>query len=149
LKTPDNVPSYRVYEESGGISQTPLLWQSGPRPPMSSTEENKIISVDGQDLFVETDCKANGDCSSGDGMEAHLMVYNNSVCTSPTNPWLDTATGRCRNVVETPVPEVLANFEARLTELELLPAQIADHEAQVVGQIEDLDERVEALENAP
>ena len=152
MKTPDNIPSYRVYTNSGGVSQTPLLWQSGPRPPMSSTEDNKIISEDGQDLFVETDCKANGDCISGDGKEAHLMVYNNSVCTEPANPWLDTATGRCRNVIETPLPEVLASFEARLTALELLPAQIAGHEAQVVAlesQVGDLDARVEALENAP
>ena len=87
------------------------------------------------------------------GSSTELDRRRPALCADkPANPWLDTATGRCRNVIETPLPEVLASFEARLTALELLPAQIAGHEAQVVAlesQVGDLDARVEALENAP
>ncbi len=69
--------------------QAPFLWHAGAAPPVAE-------SVEGLDLYVETDCEASGNCNGG-GAEAHLMVYNPANCGSG-NPWFDSVTGRCRNV---------------------------------------------------
>jgi hypothetical protein len=83
--------SRRVASAEGLVPhlQAPFLWHAGTAPPVGE-------SVEGLDLYVETDCAANGNCNGG-GSEAHLMVYNAANCGS-TNPWFDTVTGRCRNV---------------------------------------------------
>ena len=95
----------RVAEISGGTVQSPFLWQSGTTPPSSTTEANVIVSVDGQDIFVETDCSQSGDCNGG-GNETHLMIYNNLMCGS-TNPWFDVVTGACRAGASSgPEPEI-------------------------------------------
>jgi hypothetical protein len=72
--------------------KSPFLWQSGPFPPQASDETNVILSMDGKDMFVETDCDALGICTSGD--ESHLMVYDDDCATD--GPWRDAMTGRCR-----------------------------------------------------
>ncbi|MDJ0789935.1 MAG: hypothetical protein QNK05_24325 [Myxococcota bacterium] len=66
---------------------SPFLWEAGSTPPA-------VLSVDGEDLFVETDCDADGDCENADD-EPHLMIYRASCGASP---WFDAVTGRCRNV---------------------------------------------------
>lgn len=64
---------------------SPFLWQAGEEPP-------PIQSVDGEDLFVETDCSAQGSCNGTDD-EPHLMIYRASCGASP---WFDVVTGACR-----------------------------------------------------
>jgi hypothetical protein len=87
--------SWRVRGTASKI-QAPFLWQSGPKPPGSTTEDNVVLSADGQDMFVETDCGGSGgSCASG-GSEAHLMIYNPARCTDPDSPWFDVMTGACR-----------------------------------------------------
>lgn len=95
----------RVAEISGGMVQSPFLWQSGTTPPSSTTEANEIVSADGQDMFVETDCSQSGNCNGG-GNETHLMIYNAVLCGS-TNPWFDVVTGACRpDASSGPQPEI-------------------------------------------
>lgn len=72
-----------------GHVMSPFLWQSGSAEPVSGLQ-----SLTGQDLYVETDCDASGDCS-GSGtppLQPHLMIYSAN-CTSR---WLDSVTGSCR-----------------------------------------------------
>jgi hypothetical protein len=75
--------------------QAPFLWESGPRPPISTTEANVLSSLDGKDMFVETDCDATGDCDDA-GSQTHLMIYNEAECGT-SNPWFNVVTGSCRN----------------------------------------------------
>jgi hypothetical protein len=86
----------RILTDDAAKVQSPFLWQNGPRPPQAATEASTLVSTDGSDLYVETDCSAAGDCNGG-GSEAHLMVHNPTACTDAANAWLDTVTGRCRN----------------------------------------------------
>jgi hypothetical protein len=95
---------------------SPFLWQQGTLPPISPTETSLLNSEDGADQYVETDCESDGDCTGGD--EAHLMVYNASLCGNAS--WLDTVTGRCRNDTTDPVADALADFESRVSALEAL-----------------------------
>jgi hypothetical protein len=75
--------------KGGGIVQSPLLWEASTEPPAAGGEKT------GLDLYVETDCDANG--CSGSGTEPHLMVYS-SVCddTGTNSPWFNTVRGVCR-----------------------------------------------------
>lgn len=66
---------------------SPFQWPAGTTPPA-------LASQAGQDLFVETDCEADGDCD-GTGDQSHLMVYDTS-CGS--DPWRNVNTNACRNV---------------------------------------------------
>ncbi len=105
----------------GQGAQLPFLWQPSSTPPTSGTEANKLESQRGQDLWVETDCNASGDCDSQAGAnppydEAHLMVYDDQRC--PADPWFDTVTARCRNDTVDPVADALADLDARVTALE-------------------------------
>jgi hypothetical protein len=77
-----------------GMAESPFLWSAGETPPTAASETNRLESEDGHDLFVETDCGDDGDCTAG-GSRAHLMIYNPTAC--PAEGWLDAVTGRCRN----------------------------------------------------
>lgn len=141
MNTPDTVPSYRSYTNPGAMVMVPLLWQAGAKPPMASTEANRLILEDGKDMWVETDCGDDGDCSGG-GAEAHLMVYNSAVCTDTADPWFDTVTARCRNDIEDSVEDRLADLQARMATLEsaTLDTRITTLESA------NLDTRVTTLE---
>lgn len=77
------------------IAQSPFLWQSSSDPPGGV---GPLTSSDGQDLFVEVDCTASGDCSpSSGGQETHLMIYNAALCGAG-DPWYDLVTRACRSV---------------------------------------------------
>jgi hypothetical protein len=87
--------TYRALTSGGGKVDSPFMWQAATTPPAASTEANVLISENGEDMFVETDCAANGDCDSG-GNQAHLMIYNPAECGT-TEPWFNVVTGRCRD----------------------------------------------------
>lgn len=82
-----------------GPAASPFLWQAGPVPPTSTGEVSELISEQGQDLYVETDCQSDGTCddAASPGTEAHLMVYDSSCL--PGDTWRNVVTGRCRNVL--------------------------------------------------
>jgi hypothetical protein len=82
----------RILTSGGGVAQSPLLWQAGDAPPASTNAD--LVSEDGEDLFVETDCYADGDCDTAGGNQSHLMVYDADCATA--GPWRDSTTGRCR-----------------------------------------------------
>lgn len=77
---------YRVLNLSPATATaaTSFMWPQGDTPPA-------IVSMDGADTFVETDCSATGCLAAG--KETHLLIYNSS-CT--TDPWFDVVTGECR-----------------------------------------------------
>jgi hypothetical protein len=67
--------------------------------PPAQTNPRIDESVDGQDLFVETDCAA-GTCTAscgpgGSGCEPHLMIRRKA-CEGAGGPWWDTDTKACR-----------------------------------------------------
>ncbi len=77
---------------SPDIVQSPFLWGVGTKPPTSDTEQHKLASLDGQDLFVETDCAPNNTCSGGS--RADLMVLDQE-CLSG---WRNVISGACRKI---------------------------------------------------
>lgn len=87
---PDDLPAKRVF---GDGVRSAYVWQASTVPPTLSSETGEFGSVDGQDMFVETDCGPTGDCATG-GSEPHLMIYS-SACAQD-NPWFDVVTGACR-----------------------------------------------------
>ena len=68
-----------------GTFESPHLWEARTSPPTAGG------GIDGQDIYVETDCNSSG-CSGGS--DPHLMIYK-SGCTS--SPWFDTVRNACRN----------------------------------------------------
>ncbi|MDJ0789936.1 MAG: hypothetical protein QNK05_24330 [Myxococcota bacterium] len=78
-----------------GTIKSPLLWESGTDEPVSG-----INSLNGQDLFVETDCDATGCDGSATDPRPHLMIYSAECESSPSGdgtPWFDVVRGACRN----------------------------------------------------
>lgn len=72
-----------------GNAQSPFQWPAGSTPP-------DLVSENGSDLFVETDCFSDGACDETPaGGESHLMIYDES-CGS--DPWRNVNTNACRNV---------------------------------------------------
>lgn len=78
-------------------TQTPFLWQQGSEPPRSVPGDPTsafVTSIQGSDLFVETDCVTGGSCSGGS--DPHLMLYSEA-CAGTGGPWFDVVEGACRN----------------------------------------------------
>lgn len=74
----------------------PFEWPASTTPPTSTTESNTLLTLDGQDKFVETDCGSDGDCSGAAATQfPHTMIYAASACGAST-PWFDTVTNHCR-----------------------------------------------------
>ena len=91
--------AYRISTEhpgfgGGGVVDAPFLWPAGTNPPTpgDATGSKHLISTNGNDLFVETDCAATG-CQAV-GPEPHLLVYSD-LCTT-AGPWFDIVTRKCR-----------------------------------------------------
>jgi hypothetical protein len=72
---------------SGDGVMSSFVWQNGTAPPVSN-----LVSENGADMFVETDCQSGGTCNSG--TETHLMIYR-AACGA-SNPWFNVVTGACR-----------------------------------------------------
>jgi len=91
----------RLSTSSGGSAQAPFEWTPGTLAPTpgDATGNKHIISLDGQDTFIETDCPQTGGCQTI-GTYPHTMVYR-AACTGagPTQgPWYDTTTNNCRGI---------------------------------------------------
>ena len=88
--------SIRLESLNSGVIEAPMLWPPALEPP-------DVITEPGQDLFVETNCAANGDCGTwtSSHLETHLMIYT-PACTGTglfEGPWFNVATGACRGVL--------------------------------------------------
>lgn len=81
LNTGATTTPVRLRDDSAGNGeiQSPFLWQSGANPPHASNKVNVLLSQDGQDVFVETDCDATGNCASG-GTQPHTLIYAEGEC---------------------------------------------------------------------
>jgi hypothetical protein len=91
--------AYRISTEhpafgGDGMVEAPFLWPAGTNPPTpgDASGNKHLISTNGNDLFVETDCAAAG-CQSA-GVEPHLQVYSDQCTTA--GPWFDVVTRKCR-----------------------------------------------------
>lgn len=88
-----------------GSIEAPYAWKQGSTPPLSTKLDGTptlngvttLISVNGADSYIETDCPVSGNCSVG-GTFPHQMVYRGE-CTNTTvngGPWFDLTTKDCR-----------------------------------------------------
>lgn len=75
-----------------GKIMSPQLWQPGTEPPQADSATGDFSSLDGQDIYVETDCDSSG-CTGGN--EPHLMAYSEA-CGLTGSPWFDMVNGVCR-----------------------------------------------------
>jgi len=91
-----NGTAYRILTDGNGNVRSPFLWAAGDSVPEGNPNGDSIQSVNGADIFVETDCYADGDCDTAGGTETHMMIYN-AACNTASN-WFDSTTGRCRGV---------------------------------------------------
>lgn len=91
LLTPSGGVATRIKSTNGATVQSPFRWSSGFTPPTGGSAL-PLVSSDGEDMFVQTNCSSSGCVATG--TETHLLVYNNS-CTV-AGPWFDTVTKACR-----------------------------------------------------
>lgn len=89
----------RLSATNGGKAEAPFEWTAGTLVPTpgDATGTKHIVSLDGQDKFVETDCPLNAGCQNP-GNYPHEMLYSNS-CTGTgitKGPWFDLSTNKCR-----------------------------------------------------
>ena len=97
----------RVVATNSGSIQSVFQWPAGANPPMGGNSSH-LISILGQDSFIENDCPLSSgtstpSCSANpdpvNDKYPHLMVFAREKCTgtSPsTGPWFDTVTNKCR-----------------------------------------------------
>lgn len=79
----------RLAKSGSAHLDSPFLWPAAVNPPA-------IDSLNGADLFVETDCNGSA-CIAGAGSDTHLMIYNPARCPTPTwSKWFDATSGACR-----------------------------------------------------
>lgn len=90
LRSASDAQSIRL-QGPGSIS-SPQYWQAGTSAPEEDANFGDLVSKDGQDMYVETDCNASG-CTNGD--KPHLMLYSEA-CGVNGTPWFDTVTKQCR-----------------------------------------------------
>lgn len=85
----------RIANPSAASVAGAFVWQAGDEPPASSASGPPIQSLDGADLYVETDCDGSGVCD-GTSQETHLMIMNPTACPG-SDPWFNALVGRCRS----------------------------------------------------
>lgn len=76
----------------GATAKSPFLWPPGSNLPVNQ-------SITGADIFIETDCDAQGYCE-GDGLQSHMMIYNDTECV--IEKWFDTRVNKCRKTGSNP-----------------------------------------------
>lgn len=93
----------RVTQVAGSSIQSPYQWPAGTDRPRRSSGE--LISVTGQDMYIESDCVPGTSPGSGchqtdDSLqptaEPHLMIYSANCDLNNHGPWFDVVTGQCR-----------------------------------------------------
>ncbi len=89
LQTTGNIS--RVINNGGSI-RAPYQWAQSNQPP-------QIISENGADTFIETNCDPSACHDTNTGTETHLLIYNTSCNNGVHGPWFDIVTGRCRGII--------------------------------------------------
>ncbi len=80
-----NGSNLRIYDGGAASIESTFIWKAG------TTRPNGIQSVNGQDMFVQTNCASTG-CTTV-GSQTHLLIYNAQCTTS--GPWFDVGTNKC------------------------------------------------------
>jgi len=93
LKAAGTGEVWRIWKKGSGPVLSPFTWPPGTTPPSLGASG----TLNGSDMFVETDCDSSGDCSgnSPNPQHPHLMVYD-AACTGVGGAWYDMATNQCR-----------------------------------------------------
>jgi hypothetical protein len=84
-----------------GSIEAPYTWKQNTAPPLSTSTNGvqTLISRNGADSYIETDCLVSGSCSTGSNRTfPHQMIYR-SECTGTSanqGPWFDMTTKACR-----------------------------------------------------
>jgi hypothetical protein len=73
----------------GGSVKAPYRWAQDNQPP-------SVISDNGADMAVETNCDDTSCHDQDTGPETHLLIYNDNCQVGNHGPWFDVVTGRCR-----------------------------------------------------
>ncbi len=77
---------------NGGLIRAPYQWGQNNQPP-------QVISENGADMTVETNCDQTACHDTDTGTETHLLIYNSSCNNGVHGPWFDVVTGKCRGVI--------------------------------------------------
>lgn len=98
MKTGTGGQFQRILTDATSMVESPFTWPAASTAPMVGGTAH-LVSQDGQDMFVETDCQPAGNCQSG-GSSPHLMVYAQACMganpPATAGPWFDTVTKACR-----------------------------------------------------
>lgn len=82
-----------------GRIEAPYTWGQNTVPPLSTTSNGvaTLISRNGADSYIESDCPLTGNCSLG-GTYPHEMIYRANCAGTAINegPWFDMTTKACR-----------------------------------------------------
>lgn len=104
LETGGNKKIHRLINNTTipGHIHAPYMWEPHTTPPVNAGSTtnypgNTLVSLDGADMAVETDCTSTGCPTTNPGIETHLLIYN-SKCTGPGGTWFDVVTKACRTI---------------------------------------------------
>lgn len=104
LQTTGNGTATRVATTTGGKVESVFQWPASGNPPRAANGAH-LISLNGQDSYVENDCPKMSAClelPAPTDTYPHLMVYARDACIgteSYTGPWFDTVTKKCRGIM--------------------------------------------------
>ncbi len=88
---------------SPGHIHAPYLWEPHTTPPVNAgsttnTPANALVSLDGADIAIETDCSATTSGTTAGcmttGTEPHILIYKSTCNTN--GPWWDVILKKCR-----------------------------------------------------
>lgn len=102
LKTGGNKKIHRLINNttSPGHIHAPYMWEPHTTPPVNAGSTtnlpgNPLVSLDGSDMAIETNCAATGCGGTLTGTEPHILIYR-SACTGTNGPWWDVILKKCR-----------------------------------------------------
>ena len=87
----------RLENSGAGKVMSPFMWQPGEDAPGTD-----LMSITGQDTFVETDCDSTGDCSGScvtnpdEVCQPHLMIYSTACDAISGTRWFDSTVNQCK-----------------------------------------------------
>ena len=109
--------AYRAFDDSTGSSDlnSPFFWGASENPPQSTDESpSSFASLDGLDMYVETDCTNKGNCGSGStpgsGDGSHVMLLDAKRC--PSEKWFNLTTRQCRGVTDDTLGDLIERVDA-------------------------------------
>jgi len=78
----------RIKNDAGTVKAA-YHWAQSNQPP-------EVVSENGADIFVETNCDEVSCHNVDTGLETHLLIYNENCAVAGHGPWFDVVTRKCR-----------------------------------------------------